>query len=76
MILHTTPISKGTGAGKKKQNKQHSQKEADFSFSEKQEIIEKKAFELFEKRGYSQGRDWDDWFTAEKLVQNEGKNTR
>ncbi|MBU1087297.1 MAG: DUF2934 domain-containing protein [Candidatus Omnitrophica bacterium] len=37
----------------------------------KRKRIEKKAFELFEKRGYSQGNDLDDWFKAEQLVQME-----
>ncbi|MDD5291647.1 MAG: DUF2934 domain-containing protein [Candidatus Omnitrophica bacterium] len=30
--------------------------------------IQKKAFEIFEKRGYAHGDDLADWFEAEKLV--------
>ncbi|VAW49373.1 hypothetical protein MNBD_GAMMA03-1694 [hydrothermal vent metagenome] len=32
---------------------------------------EKKAYELFELRGYSHGSDFDDWLEAEKLVLTE-----
>jgi hypothetical protein len=32
------------------------------------EAVQKKAYELFEQRGYTQGNDLDDWFEAEKLV--------
>lgn len=31
-----------------------------------------KAFELFAQRGYQHGRDWDDWFQAERMLS--GKN--
>ena len=30
--------------------------------------VEKKAYELYKKRGCQDGRDWQDWFQAEKLV--------
>lgn len=30
--------------------------------------IEKKAYELYEKRGGNHGGDWNDWFEAEKMV--------
>lgn len=30
--------------------------------------IEKKAYELYEKRGGNHGGDWNDWFEAEKIV--------
>jgi len=30
--------------------------------------IQKKAFELFEKRGYAHGNDLSDWLEAEKIV--------
>jgi hypothetical protein len=33
-----------------------------------------KAYELFEKRGCSHGRDFDDWLDAEKLVLSELKS--
>jgi len=35
------------------------------------ERVEKKAYELFEKRGCQNGCDWDDWFQAEKIVEGE-----
>jgi hypothetical protein len=33
--------------------------------------VEKKAFELYEKRGCQNGRDCDDWYEAEKIVEAE-----
>ncbi len=33
--------------------------------------VEKKAYELFEKRGCQSGHAWDDWFEAEKIVETE-----
>jgi len=33
--------------------------------------VEKRAYELFEKRGFESGHDWDDWFEAEKAVEAE-----
>ncbi|HLF17749.1 MAG TPA: DUF2934 domain-containing protein [Candidatus Omnitrophota bacterium] len=35
------------------------------------ELVEKKAYELYEKRGGENGNDWDDWFKAERLVEEE-----
>lgn len=32
------------------------------------EMIQKKAYELYEKRGREQGKDLDDWLEAEKIV--------
>lgn len=33
-----------------------------------------RAYELFEKRGHEDGRDWEDWFQAEsELHLNEGR---
>ncbi|MDD5006167.1 MAG: DUF2934 domain-containing protein [Candidatus Omnitrophica bacterium] len=32
--------------------------------------IQKKAYELYVKRGYSHGNDWSDWFEAERLVKS------
>jgi hypothetical protein len=32
------------------------------------ERIAAKAYELYEKRGYVHGHDWEDWFEAERLV--------
>lgn len=32
------------------------------------EMIEKKAYEIYEKRGREHGKDLDDWLEAEKIV--------
>lgn len=33
---------------------------------ERNALIEKKAYELYEKRGRQHGLDWEDWLEAEK----------
>ena len=33
--------------------------------------IEKKAYELYEQRGCENGRDWEDWFEAQRIVEDE-----
>ncbi len=33
-----------------------------------QELIAKKAYEIYEKRGGRHGDDWSDWYEAEKAV--------
>ncbi len=33
--------------------------------------IAKRAYELFEKRGYTNGSDWSDWFEAERQIRRE-----
>ncbi|MEW6008751.1 MAG: DUF2934 domain-containing protein [Candidatus Omnitrophota bacterium] len=33
--------------------------------------IAKRAYELYEKRGYSHGNDWSDWFEAERQIRRE-----
>ena len=33
--------------------------------------VEKKAYELYEARGRQDGRDWNDWFEAERIVEQE-----
>ena len=38
------------------------------------ELIGKKAYELFEKRGREHGHDLDDWLEAEKLVKTRKKS--
>ena len=35
------------------------------------QMVEKKAYELYENRGCQHGRDLEDWFAAEDLVENE-----
>ncbi|MBN2097855.1 MAG: DUF2934 domain-containing protein [Candidatus Omnitrophica bacterium] len=32
---------------------------------------QRKAYELFEKKGYTHGDDWTDWLKAERLVKKE-----
>lgn len=36
--------------------------------------IQKKAFELYKKRGRTKGSDWNDWFEAERIVMSDLKN--
>lgn len=38
------------------------------SLKELHEKIQKRAYELYEKRGATPGNDWADWFEAEKSV--------
>jgi hypothetical protein len=38
------------------------------------EQIEKKAYELYQGRGYVQGRDLEDWLKAEKMVAHGEEN--
>lgn len=35
------------------------------------EEIQKKAYELYENRGYIHGRDLDDWLEAERVINEE-----
>ncbi|HXG31077.1 MAG TPA: DUF2934 domain-containing protein [Thermodesulfobacteriota bacterium] len=37
------------------------------------EMIEKKAYEIYEKRGREHGRDLDDWLEAERIVMGKRK---
>ncbi|MBI2487620.1 MAG: DUF2934 domain-containing protein [Deltaproteobacteria bacterium] len=37
------------------------------------ELIEKKAYEIYGKRGGEHGKDLDDWFEAEKMVKGKKK---
>ena len=37
------------------------------------EMIEKKAFEIYEKRGKEPGRDLDDWLEAERIIKRTRK---
>ncbi|MFH1622136.1 MAG: DUF2934 domain-containing protein [Candidatus Omnitrophota bacterium] len=40
------------------------------SQEELNELIQRKAYELHEKRGYSQGSDLDDWLEAERIIKS------
>ena len=35
------------------------------------EQVQKKAYTLYKKRGFSHGSDWADWFEAERNVNSE-----
>lgn len=35
------------------------------------QLVQKKAYELYEKRGCQPGNDLEDWITAEKLVRED-----
>ena len=35
------------------------------------QMVEKKAYDLYEKRGCEHGYDLEDWFEAERLVEDE-----
>lgn len=38
------------------------------------ELIEKKAYEIYEKRGRKPDKDLDDWLEAEQIVNGQKKN--
>jgi len=40
------------------------------------EMIQEKAYELYERRGRISGHEWEDWFEAEKMVKRELGNSR
>ena len=37
------------------------------------ELVQRKAYELYEQRGYEHGQDLSDWFEAERLLRSEFK---
>lgn len=37
------------------------------------EAIERRAYELFERRGCRHGKDWQDWFQAEQQILSDFK---
>ncbi len=39
-------------------------------------MIEKKAYEIYEKRGREHGKDLDDWLEAEKIVIGKKKKSK
>lgn len=50
----------------------HAQKaKKGIDFSSYLQMVEKKAYELYDKRGRLDGYDWEDWFQAEKAVEEE-----
>ena len=48
----------------------------DISQEELSSLIQKKAFELYEKRGYTHGDDQADWYKAEKSVRTSLKKKK
>ncbi len=62
-------IVKGKGHKKAARGKFQPEKSVDLNIYAQR--VEKKAYELFEKRGCQNGYDWDDWFKAEKIVEAE-----
>jgi len=46
-------------------------KKSDDNFYTYIQMVEKKAYELYEKRNCQHGRDQEDWFEAEKNVEAE-----
>jgi DUF2934 family protein len=59
-------MPKAKGTVPKKQRKKTDLDEKTFH-----EMIEKKAYEIHEKRGRQHGKDLDDWLEAEKIVKGE-----
>jgi len=49
-------------------------KQPDNNFYTYIQMVEKKAYELYEKRGCTHGRDMEDWFEALRLVEDEWNN--
>lgn len=46
-------------------------KKVDAASPETRQLIEKKAYELYEQRGYTQGNDLQDWLQAEQIIVQE-----
>lgn len=40
------------------------------------EMVEKKAYEIYENRGIKDGKALDDWLQAERMVRGERKNRK
>ncbi len=40
------------------------------------EMIEKKAYEIYEKRGMGHGKDLDDWLEAELIIKGKMRNKK
>lgn len=61
-----------TRDGKISQNAKVFKRNANVSNQEDlHEKIQKKAYTLYKKRGFSHGSDWADWFEAERDVNSE-----
>jgi len=53
-----------------KQNVFRSSSWRDLSQDELNQMIQKKAYELYEKRGRVSGNEWSDWLEAEKIIKS------
>lgn len=62
-------LTKNKNNEKAPQAKSENQKPADPDIFA--QLVEKKAYELYQKRGCQDGHDCDDWFEAEKIVESE-----
>ena len=62
-------LTKNKNDEKVAQAKSESQKPSDPNIFT--QMVEKKAYELYVKRGCQNGHDCDDWFEAEKIVEAE-----
>ncbi len=40
------------------------------------DLIKKRAYELYQRRSYTTGNDWQDWFEAEKQIRQELRITK
>jgi hypothetical protein len=58
----------------KRTSPRSSKKKAKLDEKTLHEMIEKKAYELYEKRGREHGKDLDDWLEAEKIVKGKKKD--
>jgi hypothetical protein len=64
------------GANRKKRPKSKEDVQERFLPEERHQLVEKRAYDLYEKRGYLPGDDLADWFEAERLVQEEIERSR
>mgnify|MGYP001766066007 CR=1 FL=1 len=53
-----------------KQNKASDKPRRSDSTAALRDMIQKKAYELYEKRGRAHGNDWKDWLEAEKIIKS------
>ena len=69
-MVTTTKIQKGT-RGHESTERVRQDRDEDMDFNAFARRVEKKAYELWQKKGCSHGNDWADWFEAEKAVKND-----
>lgn len=78
-------VTKKTGrkrpAGKVASEKRHEKTGTELNSYERREVLERdrrdkvegRAYEIFQQRGYMPGEDLSDWFTAERMIEEEEK---